>query len=76
MTTGVEPGATARRSLWSYRRQVSWPWRYLAFGCLFATGINVANTPPGVFSAVGGAVGLAIAVGLVFAGCAAARRRT
>ena len=76
MTTGVEPGASVRRSLWSYRRQVSWPWRYLVLGCLIGTGINVANTPLGVFSAVGGAVGLAIAAGLAFAGCAAARRRT
>jgi hypothetical protein len=76
MTAGVEPGASVRRSLWSYRRQVSWPWRCLVFGCLMVTGMKVASTPLGVFSVVGGAVGLATAVGLAFAGCAAARRRT
>ncbi|HTI28252.1 MAG TPA: hypothetical protein VL652_45135 [Kutzneria sp.] len=66
---------TAWQSLWSYRRQVSLPWRMLALGVFIGTGTHTLSRPLGITSVVLTAVGLAVTAGLLLVGCAMARRR-
>ncbi|MFC0544275.1 hypothetical protein [Kutzneria chonburiensis] len=67
-------GTTARQTLWSYRRQVSVPWRLLALGVFIGTATHTLSRPLGVTSVVLTAVGLAVTAGLLV-GCAMDRQR-